>query len=190
MLTKYLITTLALLGTSIPAQAAMVDSGHQYLIDRLTERGVHVAINPPPLCGDRATTQVNGGYTYSHRYDLAVLGICQDNATGTDEVEWSANDLDTLRHESFHYLQDCIDGEVSMTLQPYYDGEGPSPGTDRLEEVITYLGIPQALWIEREYTSIGADRATIRLEFEAFLAARDLDAGTIGATINEFCPIN
>jgi hypothetical protein len=188
MFSKYLIGTLALLSTSVPAQAAMVDAGHQYLIDRLEERGVVVAINPPPLCGPGGRG-VSGGYTYSDRYGIPVLGVCQDNATGTDEVAWTENDLDTLRHEAFHYLQDCNDGEVSMSLRPYYDGDGPAPGTDNIEQVITYLGIEPALWIETNYEAMGADRATIRLEFEAFLAARDLDAGTIGATIDKFCPI-
>ena len=188
MLKKLFITTLTLLATTAPVQAEMVDAQHQYLIDALRERDVAVIINPPPLCGPRAAT-VSGGYTYREDFDIAAIGICQDKATDVTEVAWTDNDLDTLRHEAFHYLQDCIDGNVTMTLQPYYDGTGPSPGTDDVSEVITYLGVPQALWIERQYEARGADKETIRLEFEAFLAARDLGAGTIGATIKRYCPV-
>ena len=34
---------------------------------------------------------------------------------------------------------------------------------------------------------MNADAKVIRLEHEAFLAARDVEAGDIGETINQFC---
>ena len=38
--------------------------------------------------------------------------ICQDDRieTSDQEVEWTENDYDTLRHEAHHVVQDCMKG--------------------------------------------------------------------------------
>lgn len=186
-----LATTIAFSG---PVQAAPqgLNASHLHLWNSLERQGVAIFINPNLAC-EGQELDLDGAYFYVESENLPVLFVCQDNRTGVDgqEVAWTANDLDTLRHEAFHYLQDCIDGDVSFTLTPFHDGDGPAPGTDDYFDVINALGLERAIMIETFYREhMNADAQVVRLEHEAFLMADIVEAGNIGETINTFCPIN
>ena len=178
------------MGGSVQADSRVttrLDAGHQQLWDTLVEYGVEAHVNPAPVCNDPKSPYM-GVYFYARSADISVLGICQDNrfAYNEAEVAWTANDLDTLRHEAIHFVQDCVDGETNMTLDPLYDGNGPGPGTFTYSGVIRALGLERAQQIAEGYKEKGAH--VIRLEHEAFLSAHVLPPEDIVALIKYTCP--
>lgn len=195
MLKRIALALAATISLSGPAAAAPrgLDAAHASLYNTLVGNGVEVYINPSIACEDPEYKDLAGAYFYAEDERTPVLFICQDNRTGRDGVEvvWTENDLDTLRHESMHYIHDCIDGDVSFTLTPFFDGPGGAPGDATYLDIISALGMEQALEISEWYSQkMGADAHIIRLEHEAFLVARDIDAGELANTISTFCPIN
>ena len=177
------------MGGSVQADTRVttrLDAGHQQLWDTLVEYGVEAHVNPGPVCNDPDSPYM-GVYFYAESAGIPVLGICQDNrfAYNEAEVPWTANDLDTLRHEAIHYIQDCVDGEVSMTLDPLHDGNGPGPGTFTYGGVVEALGVERAEMIANGYADKGA--RVIRLEHEAFLSAAVLPPEDIVTLIKYTC---
>ena len=183
--------TLSLLVSS-PAMAAPEgwDAEHQQLLDALTSTGVHVAINPDALCAKvKEPGAVHGVYFYSSEHDQGIMGVCQDFGGQGEEVLWTENDLDTLRHESIHYLQDCLGDGVNGEYAPIFDGPGGvSPMDMGIKDVIEALTPAVALDIQKQYMSQGADLEVVRLELEAFLLAAQLPAEMIAQSITAQCP--
>ena len=139
-------------------------------------------MNPSQLCHDERG--INGAYISKYR----VLVVCQDNGTANGpEVAWTANDLNTLRHEAQHLIQDCVDGGIGdNALSPFF-------GTDEsLLEFITNstLTHDQDTGIIANYTEMGADEDTIRLELEAFATAQDISPASIANVVNRACSVN
>ena len=105
---KNLFTTIVasasiLLSPSI-ANAGNSFSDHVNLFNTLKEVGVTPLINSAH-CKD-------GDYGLYHT-TAQLLVVCQENRTANgDQVKWTLNDLDTLRHESHHVVQDCNNGKV------------------------------------------------------------------------------
>lgn len=188
-ITSAAIAALALSAPVIAAPAGL-DQQHQYLWDTLEEKGVWGFVNPEQVCQD-PNRDLDGAYFYSPSVDRPILVVCQDNRTKVDEqvVEWTDNDLDTIRHESMHYLQDCLDGDLTMTLTPFYDGPGGAPGNLTYAEVISGLGAQRADTIAYFYgEKLGANDHTIRVEHEAFYVASYVPAYAIAQAIEAFCP--
>ena len=47
--------------------------------------------------------------------------ICQERASANgQQVAWTAEDYDTLRHEAQHLIQDCVDKKQNGQLHPVY----------------------------------------------------------------------
>lgn len=184
------VATLSLLATS-PAMAAPEgwDNEHQALLNALESSGVHVSINEPHVCDTVKTDKsTHGVYVYSQEYG-PLMAICQDFGGKGDEVLWTKNDLDTLRHESVHYLQDCLGG-VDGTHNPLYDGPGGlSPIDYTTLDVIATMGYERATAISERYEEAGADQETIVLELEAFLSAYVISADIIAQSITAQCPV-
>ena len=184
-------TTLGLLAAT-PAMAMVegFDSQHQLLLDTLRAKGVYVALNVPQVC-DRVKTDksTHGVYFYNSNRDTAMMAVCQDFGGQGEEVLWTANDLDTLRHESVHYLQDCMDGSVDGDMVPLFDGPGgTSPLDSDLQDVVAAIGYEQAMSIVATYTKAGVSEQVIQLELEAFFSAAQIDAETIAQSIDATCP--
>ena len=185
---KTLVATIAALGISAPSMAApsYLNRQHTRLWNTLESAGVSMHLNPSSLCNKPDAPM--GIYVYDQRYG-SLIGICQDNRTPTGEqVAWSDNDLDTLRHEAMHFIQDCVDYRIDGRLSPYFDGTGPSPGTLTHQDVIERLGLTRALNIAYSYQERGADRLTIQLEHEAFAIAAYAQADQISDKIRQVCP--
>jgi len=184
-------TTLGLLAAS-PAMAMVegFDSQHQMLLDTLRSKGVYVALNVPQVCDAVKTNKsTHGVYFYNSNKDVAMMAICQDFGGQGEEVQWTANDLDTLRHESIHYLQDCMDGELDGAMVPLYDGPGGySPIDLNIKDVVAAIGYEQDTSIIATYTRSGASDEVIRLELEAFLSASKIKADMIAQSIDVNCP--
>ena len=92
---------------------------HVHLYNTLESVGVTVLINEPKYCDGR----IDGSYSSRDR----ILNVCQDNATYMNrEVDWTANDLDTLRHEAHHVIQDCYLGTLGDSqLAPIHGSRQP-----------------------------------------------------------------
>lgn len=150
---------------------------HQALWNTIQSVGVSTHINPAEICKDG----LDGAYISS----IKAMVICQDNGRpGGPQVEWTANDLDTLRHEAQHLIQDCNSGTIGD------DKLGAMMGSDR--EVIEFamggsLGRQGLEHIARSYSAQGVSRDTIILEFEAWAVGADIDATRITNAVNTYC---
>lgn len=86
------------------AKANTVAEQHRYLAQTIRSIGVPVSINTKLHCRPGES----GSY-----FSAGFMVICQDNRREEGvEVQWTENDLDTLRHESHHLIQDCAAGGV------------------------------------------------------------------------------
>ena len=131
---------------------------HMLLVEAIGRNGVTFAVNHS-YCGERKG--VMGFYSGKKR----LLVVCQDNGVaGGPIVQWTANDMDTLRHEAQHMIQDCIAGtNHDHELAPVYK----SP-IELAEDVMGPEAIAQ---ITKRYRENGASDLVLLLEYEAFAVA-------------------
>ena len=158
--------------------SAKTDEAHTRLIETLEGVGVTVLYNTKAHCMQPAL----GMYSSWER----LLIICQQMSTDLNgrQVEWTAEDLDTLRHEAHHVLQDCVagvlfDGDISN----YY------PNEESLRLVQRSLSREMIGMIMRNYTQMGASAKVLRNELEAFAVARVQSADTIAENITRTCRV-
>ncbi len=174
----FISTLLASIAIAAPAVAAPLPADHQQFLDTMASDGVNVHFNEPAqACFD--DSGMNGAYVVfeSERY----LIVCQDNRKNSDVVAWTANDLDTIRHEGFHIIQDCMDGtKGDQELDTVFNS---------LSSVIDSLGVVESMRIMNSYLiAYGPERhASIKYEIEAFYAARDYSASELNSMYNKFC---
>ena len=131
---------------------------HVLLVQAISNNGVTFAVNHPH-CGKKEGMM--GFYSGEER----LLVVCQDNGVaGGPVVKWTANDMDTLRHEAQHMIQDCIAGtNHDHVLAPVYK----SP-TGLAQDV---LGPEAIVEITQRYRENGASDLVLLLEYEAFAVA-------------------
>ena len=173
-------TLLSLTFAGAPVLANNTESAHVDLLNSVVDAGVRVYINPAHCFLEDAP---NGFYVSQSR----VLVVCQDNRETEGEiVDMTANDLDTIRHEVHHVVQDCKDGIGDNSLKNFFSGEGELAEFLELSSLTEY----QLNRIVSAYTENGADIRTVLLELEAFAVAADVDASDITGAIQTFCPIN
>ena len=174
----FISTLLASIAIAAPALAAPPPADHQQFLDTMARDGVNVLINEPSqVCyGDK---NMSGMYTVidNERY----LVVCQDNRKTSDLVVWTDNDLDTIRHEGFHIIQDCMVGANNdMVFDTVFTNQ---------DEVIDALGVSEAMDIMGAYAeAYESDRhGDIKFEIEAFYAARDYSATELNSMYTEYC---
>ena len=110
-ITKTLAGVTALSSIMMPVSASTFEE-HTQLARAVASTGVKLLINVPAC-------QTEGSYGwYAPRKSQLV--ICQENATDEKMVTWTAEDLDTLRHEAHHLVQDCIDNVLDGRLEAVY----------------------------------------------------------------------
>ena len=131
---------------------------HGLLVEAIRDNGVNFIVNDD-YCFENEG--IMGFYSGQRR----ALVVCQDNAVkGGGIVAWTANDLDTLRHEAQHMIQDCISGtNHDHKLAPVYK----SP-IGLANEVIGAEAIAR---ITETYRANGASDLVLLLEYEAFAVA-------------------
>ena len=164
---------------SSPARATTVWEEHVRLWNALGEVGIETLVNDPYFCSDGSD-----GLYYSRERTLIV---CQDNASSlsSKEVDLTSNDLDTLRHEAHHVVQDCVAGDIG-------DSELGNYFSDRseYEDFITNaLTLDQAQKIVESYRLNGASDEVIVNELEAFAVARTVDASLIADALLKVCGV-
>ena len=109
------LTALATVATTaIPALAKSNYSNHVLLGQAVRATGVNYKINPVE-CWEKPGVF---GWYWAYKNQFVV---CQENkrAVGV-EVNWTEEDLDTVRHEAQHLIQDCMDGERQGALGSVY----------------------------------------------------------------------
>ena len=129
---------------------------HVRLAEAIEKTGTDFQLNPPQ-CNSESNTY---GWYYAGDNQLVV---CQENAKyhNWNEVEWTEEDLDTLRHEAHHLVQDCMDGHLQGRLDTVYeDWEGLA------KEVLGYDKIARILEVYDDYEP----RRQV-MELEAFSVA-------------------
>ena len=135
---------------------------HWELLDTVQEIGVSVHINDLVACND-------SGASGLYFTGLKELHVCQDNRNGGSEeqVEWTANDFDTIRHEVHHIVQDLQDGRLGdRRLHPVFVNQQQFEAL--LAEALTQEQIDN---IARHYGGKGLDDRGVRMELEAFAVA-------------------
>ncbi len=169
------IATLAAL-TPCAALATGTVQEHEVLVNTLERVGVQVVLNSPTYCD----SETAGAYASGER----LLFVCQENATVPyRDNGWTAYDLDTLRHEAHHVLQDCLAGGLG-------DGDYDNLFEDRrdLEEFVTTALTQEEIdWIIGTYSKQGADEEVIINELEAFAAAKTVKPSTIAEAVSNNC---
>ena len=179
---KFLTTLLASVVTLAPTGVMAGNNNieeHQQLWDTLSNIGVTTLVNDARYCDK----DVMGLY-YPYKRTLVV---CQEDARSLNGrmVGWTDEDLDTLRHEAHHVVQDCLDrylGDGHLTV--LFDEPG------QLRQF--YSGIlsqRQIDWIVSTYTKNGGDSKVIRLELEAFAVAQGVGPVNIANALTNNCSV-
>ena len=150
-----LFTAVASLTVSAPAVAQSNIDHHIRLVKAVKETGVRFYINPP-ACDEK---RVYGWYSAANN----ELVVCQENRIrySSRPVDWTEEDLDTLRHEAHHVVQDCMDGTLQGNLGIVYK--------DPLELGVDVLGRDGVVKVVEMYEA--APDKTKVLEVEAFAVA-------------------
>lgn len=113
-LTKITLATVTALATTVAPAMARSNYGHHiYLGNVIRSTGITLKINPSK-CWSRPAM----GWYWAAGNEMA---ICQQNkSTAGVEAQWTEEDLDTLRHEAQHLIQDCMDGARQGRLNSVY----------------------------------------------------------------------
>ena len=175
-LTATFIASLSIIAPS-PALAGEIED-HQHLWDTLPRIGVTRHINDPEYCSK--LDKFAGIYDSWNN----VLVICQDNGRYDGEmVGWTDNDLDTLRHESHHIVQDCANSTLADNQMDNMFNE------EELKRFIASSGMTaeQLRRIAHTYKENGATDDVILKEFEAFAVARSINPRDIADKLIQFC---
>ena len=98
------------------AQAKGTFAEHGQLGNAVRATGITLKFNPAE-CDEKNAM----GWYWAARQEMV---ICQENRRRgfgvQHEVTWTEEDLDTLRHEAQHLIQDCMDGSLNGSLSSVY----------------------------------------------------------------------
>ncbi len=164
---------------SSPVRANTVWDEHVKLWNALDTVGIETVLNDPNYCSEDSD-----GLYYSRGRTLIV---CQDNAStlSSKEVDWTSNDLDTLRHEAHHVIQDCLAGDIGDSeLGNYF-----SDSSDYENFISGSLTLEQAQRIVESYREVGAPDDIILKELEAFAVAKTVSASSIADVLLKVCSV-
>jgi hypothetical protein len=146
---------------------------HGQLGNAIKSTGVVLKFNPME-CNERDSF----GWYWSGGNEMV---ICQENRSrySTAEVQWTEEDLDTLRHEAQHLVQDCMDGSQNGRLGSVYK--------DPIALAKDVLSRGQIQSIIDTYVEQGASEHIVIMELEAFSVAAMNDPMEQVRDINNFC---
>ena len=176
------LATIMAIGTPANSQVMlsyMMDSDHQTIWNNLIERGVSVHVNEHTEC---KTNEILRGMYYGAG-QKPRLDICQEWAHPGIQVEWTEKDLHALRHEAFHYVQDCIDGTTDHKLNQVFDTD-----KDR-ENIRKGLGTKVDLITKIYKGKYNVSDEIYNLELEAHWAADWLLPEQIASLITKHCTV-
>ena len=166
------VTALTAITTIIPTavEAKNVDRAHMNLAQAVRATGVVLKVNPA-ACNERDAY----GWYWAGNNEMV---ICQERAIRTGvETYWTAEDLDTLRHEAQHLVQDCMDGRKDGRLDAVYTNP-----LNLAEKVLGQGGIQNVL----ETYADAPDHIKV-MELEAFSVAALNDPMEQVRDIKNYC---
>ena len=169
---KRVLATLSALALAVSPAGAATDAErreHLMLYQALEDVNITVYVNNPKLCDERGFLGL-----YAPKYRL--IGICQKDPTKrfTDE------DLDTLRHEAHHVVQDCLDGRIDGEMVLLFTGE-------EKQSFLRNYPDSKEMRIQRIYGDAGESEHIVALEVEAFAVAELVGAETIAQAVRNAC---
>ena len=173
---KKLLSIAAAIATAFsmaPAQASTM-AAHVRLIDEIHRVGVAIYVNSPDCKG--------ASFAGYYRSAASRMVICQDNgiAGSFEQVRWTADDLDTLRHEAHHVAQDCM---------------GLIRGNNELGTIYTkpflfaqqFFGTITIQNIVSTYKGLGVSPQVQVLEVEAFAVSEMNDPDRQVSDLRKYC---
>lgn len=165
-----LATTIFVIASPTPTISDATAAQHNALTDALAKAGIKLYLDAD-IC--RTTTGLAG---YYHSPSKSLVLCNKGSKQMTEE------NLDTLRHEAIHAIQDCKNGvQGDRILQPVL-----KPGVAR--NLASQHGIDLER-IRQVYSSRNVDQAVINLEYEAFAAAAGMSANTIATALRTTCSV-
>ena len=168
----FTLAALAAATTIVPTavEARNVDAGHIRLAQAAARTGVDVKINPG-ACFKGDTY----GWYWAAKNELV---ICQERRAKVGvETYWTEEDLDTLRHEVQHLVQDCRDGRRDGDLDAVYNKP-----VDLAHNVLGRNGVKGVL----EAYADSSDHIKV-MELEAFAVAAMNDPAEQVKDIQTYC---
>ena len=170
-LSKVTISAVTALATLAPGALAASDyEAHIALGRAVRSTGVSLKINPS-ACWSKSAF----GWYWAARNEMV---ICQENKRSFGvEARWTEEDLDTLRHEAQHMIQDCMDGERQGSLTSVYQKP--------IELAKSVLGDDGIQRIINAYSE-ASDHVKV-MELEAFSVAQMNDPMEQVNDIQKFC---
>jgi len=155
------------------AEARGTYAEHTQLGNAVRSTGVNLKFNPME-CNQKDAM----GWYWSYGNEMV---ICQENRSrySTAEVQWTEEDLDTLRHEAQHLVQDCMTGARNGNLRSVYK--------DPIALAKSTLSQRHIDKIVESYRSDGASEHIVIMELEAFSVAAMNDPAEQTRDIQKFC---
>jgi len=145
-------------------------SHHVTLGEAVRSVGLNFKINPSE-CFEKDVF----GWYWAAKNEMV---ICQEQKRSVGvEANWTEEDLDTLRHEAQHLIQDCMDGERQGSLGSVYK--------EPIELAKEILGNKQIGSILEAYSD-ASDHVKV-MELEAFSVATMNDPLEQASDIRKFC---
>ena len=166
------ISALTAIATLAPgALAGQSNYNHHVTLGQvIRSTGINFKINPA-RCWDRDSY----GWYWAAKNEMV---ICQEQKRSVGvEVRWSEEDLDTLRHEAQHLVQDCMDGSRQGALGAVYK--------DPIGLAKDVLGSDSIRSILNTYSD-ASDHIKV-MELEAFSVAAMNDPIDQAKDIQNFC---
>ncbi len=162
--------------TALPVNAGSNSlKAHGRLWRAIQDVGVLTLLNNPRYC--------NGDALGVYDSKRAILAVCQTDTTGALEVAWSDEDLDTLRHEAHHLVQDCAAGRIADTRMGHLFTD-----SEQFKSFVnSALTRGQIKSIISSYRDNGASHEVVLLELEAFAVADSVTADTIAEKVLDWC---
>ena len=170
-ISKVTLTAIAALSTFAPSALAASDyQSHVTLGRTVRSTGISFKINPSECWSKEAF-----GWYWPAGNEMV---ICQQNKrVFNSEVQWTEEDLDTLRHEAQHLIQDCMDGSRQGTLNAVYQKP--------IELAQSILGDDGIRRVLNAYSD-ASDHIKV-MELEAFSVAKMNDPLEQASDIQKFC---
>jgi hypothetical protein len=177
---KSLMTSMAVLALSVAPVSAMTQeerNQHTDLVDALSEVNITISVNEKEHCFS-LTDRFYGFYNPSKR----LIAICQEKAQewNGEVIRFSEEDLDTLRHEAHHLVQDCRDGKIDGRMVPFFTGESR-------ESFLSNYPKREQERVRATYGESGGSPELITLEIEAFAVAETVGADSIANAVRRVC---
>lgn len=152
---------------------------HVLLVNAVISTGVDLRVNQYEDC----SPDMNDGNRYFGWYNgkTKSLVICQEEAHAKNTwgviYYFSPEDLDTLRHESHHMVQDCMDRIIDSSLDTVYNKP--------IELALDVIGKEGVDYVVDAYS--GESKHTQILEVEAFAVSAINDPLEQVNDIRRFC---